>query len=345
MTPPAGPCTSTSESLTGLVSNYYLLLFVRFCFGAGEAGAFPNASVVIGRWVPVRSRTRAWGVIWMTSQIGAALSPLLVVPIQIRYGWRAPFFVFGLLGVAWSIAWYAWFRDSPREKAGVSEAELREIGPVAPDQHHAVQWSLAFRSPVLWRIAAIAACYGYALNFFQAWLQTWLVKGRGFSEGDLMLSSLTYAVGAVANVLGGQAGDRMVARFGLTNGRRWVGIAGLVAAACFLIAAIFAPSRNFALAFLSLSYAGILFQQPSLCALCLDTGGRHAGSVFGFMNTAGNLVSALSALVFGYIVAWTGSYDAPFIPMVVLLGLGAFLWLRVDPTRELLLSTDAATPA
>ena len=31
----------------------------------------------------------------MTSQIGAAISPLLVVPIQMRYGWRASFLVFG----------------------------------------------------------------------------------------------------------------------------------------------------------------------------------------------------------------------------------------------------------
>ena len=25
---------------------------VRFCFGAGEAGAYPNASAVIARWIP-----------------------------------------------------------------------------------------------------------------------------------------------------------------------------------------------------------------------------------------------------------------------------------------------------
>jgi MFS transporter, ACS family, glucarate transporter len=67
---------------------------------------------VIGRWMPVTKRARAWGTVWMTSQVGAALSPLLVVPIQVRYGWRAPFFVFGLLGIAWSLAWYEWPAES-----------------------------------------------------------------------------------------------------------------------------------------------------------------------------------------------------------------------------------------
>jgi hypothetical protein len=38
---------SAFTTLTGTVSNYYVLLLVRFCFGAGEAGAYPNASAVI----------------------------------------------------------------------------------------------------------------------------------------------------------------------------------------------------------------------------------------------------------------------------------------------------------
>jgi MFS family permease len=326
---------SAFTTLTGTVSNYYVLLLVRFCFGAGEAGAYPNASAVIARWIPAARRTRAWGIVWMTSQVGAALSPLLVVPIQIRYGWRAPFFVFGLLGVAWSLAWYAWFRDSPHEKSGVTEAERREIGSAPGLARHGMPWAAALRRPALWRIAAIGACYVYALGFLQAWLQTYLVKGRGFTELALVLSSLTYVVGAVSNGLGGVAGDWMVRRHGLRNGRRWLGVAGLSAAALFLTAAIFAPGGGLALVSLSLAYGGILFQQPTLCALCLDVGRKNAGAVFGFMNTAANAASALSAVIFGYLVGYFGNYNTPFIPMVALLALGALLWLQVDPTSEL----------
>jgi MFS family permease len=189
--------------------------------------------------------------------------------------------------------------------------------------------------PALWRIAAIGACYVYALGFFQTWLQTYLVKGRGFTEAALVLSSLTYVVGATANGLGGLAGDWMVRRHGLRSGRRWLGVTGLSAAALFLTAAIVAPSGNLALAFLSCAYGGILFQQPTLSALCLDVGRKHAGSVFGFMNTASNAASALSAVVFGYMVGYFGNYNAPFVPMVGLLTLGAALWLQVDATRDL----------
>ena len=64
-------------------------------------------------------------------------------------------------------------------------------------------------------------------------------------------------------------------------------------------------------------------------------GRKNAGAVFGFMNTAANLASALSSVVFGYLVGYFGNYNAPFIPMVALLVVGAVLWLQVDPTVEL----------
>ena len=124
-----------------------------------------------------------------------------------------------------------------------------------PDlQHHGMPWAAALRHPPLWRIAAIGACYVYTLGFFQSWLQTYLVKGRGFTEAALVLSSLTYLVGAAANGLGGVVGDWAVRRYGLRNGRRSLGVAGLGAAALFLTAAIFAPGGNLALVFLSLAY-------------------------------------------------------------------------------------------
>jgi ACS family glucarate transporter-like MFS transporter len=149
---------SAFTTFTGIVSSYSILLLVRFCFGAGEAGAYPNASAVIGRWIPAGKRTRAWGAVWMTSQVGAALSPLLVVPLQLHYGWRASFFVFGILGLAWSVTWYVWFRDSPHEKAGVTEEELREIGLPRESRSHALPWRTSLRLPSMWRMAGICAC-------------------------------------------------------------------------------------------------------------------------------------------------------------------------------------------
>ncbi len=136
---------SAFTSLTGAVSNYYLLLLTRFLFGAGEAGAFPNASIVVSRWYPASKRASMAGVLLMASQVGGAIAPLLIVPIQMRYGWRASFFLFGAVGVVWATVWFWWFRDSPAEKPGVSQAELDSVKAVVPNPH-GFAWRLAFRS-------------------------------------------------------------------------------------------------------------------------------------------------------------------------------------------------------
>ena len=93
---------SAFTALTGTMTSYAPLLVTRFLFGAGEAGAFPNASVVVSRWFPPSQRATISGVTLMASQIGGGLAPLLVVPIQMRYGWRASFYVFDVLGVIWA---------------------------------------------------------------------------------------------------------------------------------------------------------------------------------------------------------------------------------------------------
>lgn len=326
---------SVFTSLTGAVSNYFVLLLVRFCFGIGEAGAYPNASVVIGRWIPVQNRARAWGIVWMMSQIGGAISPLLVVPIQAHFGWQTSFYLFGFVGIIWGSYWYWWFRDSPSEKAGVTKSELEELRGTSIHKHEGLPWGVALRSSNLWRLMAIAACYVYVLSFFQSWFQTYLVRGRGYSEGDLLLSSLPYVVGAGGNFAGGVTSDWLVRRLGLKTGRRMVGVVGLGAAAVFLTSTILTTNNTLVLIFLSLVYGGLTFQQPNICAVCLDVGRRHAGAVLGFGNTAANAASAVSSVVFGYLVGHFSSYNAPLIPMVLTLCVGTLLWLTVDPTREL----------
>ena len=335
---------SVFTSLTGLVTSFYPLLFIRFLFGAGEAGAYPNASIAVARWFPVHERGRACGIFLMASQLGGAFAPLLVVPIQLHYGWRASFYVFGILGVAWSAVWYRWFRDSPAEKPGVTHAELEETRGLIAKANHALPWKIALRSANLWATMCVAGCYMYTYYFFQSWFHTFLVKARGFSENDLLLSSLPFLVGASANLGGGLASNALVKRVGLKWGRRSIGAVGMGSAALCAAAVMFTQQRLGTLVLLSLMYGGITFQQPTMFAVCLDIGGAYAGAVVGAMNTASQIGSFVSSLAFGYLVGRYGNYNMPFIPMAALLLLGAWLWTKVDPTQQLIPGTQTAIP-
>jgi ACS family glucarate transporter-like MFS transporter len=315
---------SIFTALTGAVSAYPLLLAVRVLFGAGEAGAFPNASVAISNWFTPTTRGRAFGLFTMCSQIGGALSPLLVLPIQQAFGWRMSFYVFGTLGVLWSIVWFWQFRDYPFQSRRT------------PAHEHA-SWRPILISPNLWAIMALTFGYVYTMSFYQTWFHTYLVKGRAFSEHALSLSALPYVFGAAANLLGGLTCDWLAARVGVKWSRRGVGIAGLLLAAISVTSAVFATNQLAVILCFSLAYAGITFQQPVVWTACLDIGGTRAGAVSGFMNTAGQFGGALSSAIFGYMVKASGNYDAPLIPMAVLLAIGMLLWGKVDVTTRIAL--------
>ena len=45
-------------------------------------------------------------------------------------------------------------------------------------------------------------------------------------------------------------------------------------------------------------------------------------------------------VTFGYLVGYFGNYNAPLVPMVALLCVGAWLWLRIDPTVQLIEEND-----
>lgn len=324
---------SAFTALTGASTSFAALLVARFFFGAGEAGAFPNSGVVVARWFAPAQRATLSGLILMASQIGGALAPLLVVPIQLRYGWRASFFTFAVLGVAWAGTWYFWFRDSPEEKAHSPASETQARAPHAP--HYRFPWRLAFQSKSALALLITAFCYVYVYNFFQTWFHTFLVKGRGFSEENLLLSALPYAVAAIANIAGGVASDAMVRWKGAKAGRRALGASSLAVAGTFTIAAMIARRQALTIVLLTVVYAAITFQQSGVFGVCLDIGHKYAGAVIGLMNTSAQVGGLVGSVAYGYIVERFASYDAPFVPMAGLLFLGALMWLKIDASEEL----------
>jgi sugar phosphate permease len=333
---------SVFTSLTGAVSNFFVMLFTRFMFGAGEAGAYPNCSSSISRWFPQAERARAHSVVWMASRIGGAISPLLVVPIQQAWGWRASFYIFGVVGIVWALLWYWWYRDHPSQKAGVTKQELEEIGATAvPQAHHGLPWNLALQDGNLWKIMLMYHTYCWGSYFYLGWLPTYLRKGRGLTEDEMkIMAALPFLVGACGNLFGGWLSDRLVKPIGLTWGRRSVGAMGLALSAVFMLLAALTPNKFMAVLFLTLGYGSMDCMLPVSWAVCLDVGRKYAGSVSGAMNMAGQIGSFASSVAFGYIVtAFGGNFNAPLFPMAALLFISALIFLRIDPTKQLIPET------
>ncbi len=209
---------------TAAVWSYTSMLAIRFLFGAGEAGAWPNAARTFSRWIPAHERGRVQGVFFAGAFLAGGLTPALVAVLEPRLGWRGVFACFGLVGFVWAAAWYRWFRDEPAEHPAVGPAELALITAGRGDAaRHGVDGhtlrALAV-SPSAW-----ALCLGYFSNsygsyFVMTWLPTYLAERRGFTAGSLALySGLPMLLSVVSGLLGGIATDLLARRHGLRIGR------------------------------------------------------------------------------------------------------------------------------
>jgi ACS family glucarate transporter-like MFS transporter len=323
---------------TGLVTGLGMLLLVRFLFGAGEAGAFPGATSAIVRWFPAQEHSRAQGVVLMATRVGGMLAPLLVVPMQQAWGWRANFFVFAGLGLLWSVAWLTWYRDRPADQPSLSSGELRLIqagGGAASGAPPRVAWRKVVARADFWRLLVTYHTYSWGAYFYIGWLHTYLQKGRGFDENQMKVwSAIPFAMGALGNLAGGALSDILVRRHGLRFGRRVVGTAGLAFGSVFLFATALARDRTSTAIFLGLGFFSIDCFLPVSWAMAADLGRRSAGSISGAMNMAGQLGAFVSSVVFGYLVQATGgNYNRALLPLAVMTAVAAVIAAAIDPTR------------
>jgi MFS family permease len=334
--------------LTAAAWSYASLLATRFLFGAGEAGAFPNAARTISRWFPAAERGTAQGVFFAGAHLAGGLTPMLVSVLLAFLPWRAVFLVFGLVGFAWVALWARWFRDEPADHPEVGDAERSyiESGRAAASSHR-MGWDglrriLTDRSLVALCLMYFTQAYGFYFNL--TWLPTYLAD-RGLTASRIgvwagVLAGLPLILSALADLLGGVTTDRLARARGLRIGRCAVGFGSLLVAGLALIAGATAENAILAALLIALAGAADSFLLGAAWGACQDLGGSNAGLVAGCMNTAGQVGAILSPIILP-------RFADPMVPLCLAGGLyllGAFCWLFVDPSRPILVVAGPPGP-
>ena len=325
---------------TGLSWNYPSLLAIRFLFGAGEAGAWPNAALAFSRWIPTRERGRAQGFFFAAAHLSGGITPLLVAAMLPVMSWRAIFATCGAVGFLWCAAWYQWFRDEPREHKGVNaaEAELIEADRRIVVHKHAGGgvWRALATTPNVWFLCLAYFSNSYGSYFVMTWLPTYLSEQRHFEKESLSLfSGLPLLLSVFGDLSGGAVTDWMTRRFGLRVGRSAVCVAGYTVAGAAMFASVYSATPVLAACLIAVAVAASMFTLSATWAACMDIGGEHTAVLSASMNTTGQLGSILSPVVTGWVVSRFSDWQAPLVIMGVLYLLSAVLWMTVDANKRL----------
>lgn len=324
---------SAFTAATAAATGFVQLALTQFLFGAGESGAYPNASGAIARWFPKAERARAQGAVWAASRVGGALSPLLVVPLLRAIGWRGMFCVFAAFGLIWAALWRRWFHDRPAEQPGISREELAEIGSAPPPRHGADVWRALLGSRQTWLLIGMYWCYVWGSWFYFSWFPTYLVRGAGFSESQMgVLSALPFLLGCAGNLTGGWLSDRLAARYGLKMARCGQACSSLALSSLLIGALAFAHGKALIVVLASLGFGVLDLMLPAAWSLCLDLGRAHAGVLTATMNTAGLAGGFVCTVLFGYMVRATGGgYRLPLCVIAAMVMASAAIFALIDP--------------
>ena len=299
---------SLFTAFTGMAGGLASLLIIRFMFGIGEAGSSPCSTGVISRWFEKHEVGKAQGYVWAASRMGGALTPFVVIPVMITVGWRAAFYLLGALGVVWAVVWYFYYR----EKSIETIESMETIDSMETIKKPSLNWRHVLSNRQFWIICAMYFFYAFGSWFFFSWFPTFMELGRGFEKSELTYAiAVPFIMSMVGNISGGYLTDRLSRRYGLKIGRKALGSSALAISAVCMFLAAFIPGKMAVFIFLSLCFGIFDLMLPSAWALCIDLGKKHAGSISGAMNTAGNIGGFCCGILFGYLVESSGNYNLP----------------------------------
>jgi MFS transporter, ACS family, glucarate transporter len=293
-----------------------LLIVLRFLFGMGEAGAYPNITRALHNWFPTNQTATAQGWVWMSGRLMGGLTPMIWTLIVVGttsmsplVSWRGAFILFGMIGVAWCVAFWWFFRDHPHDHPSVNAAERTEIerGREASEAlHTGIPWRSFLRSGNLWLLCLMYFCMAYGWYFNITYLPSYL-KDRFQLDPRSLVGAIYQGgplwIGAFSCLAGGILVDWLIRRTGdRKRTRRIVGATAETLCALGWIAAIFAP--NVHLFFLAISLAALCndLTLASAWATCQDIGQRYTAVTAACMNTVGTLGAAVAGWLTGTLV-------------------------------------------
>lgn len=341
---------SVLTMITGMATGLIMLIVVRFLFGAGQAGAFPNAIKSVQRWFPAERRGPALGIMLMSALIGGAVAPLVAEGLIRLCGWRWAFVALGTPGILWGACFYWWYRDDPGQHRSVNEAErhLISAGRAAAahgHEHPAIPWGKVLTSANIWLMGGIGTCCAFTTYLFFSWYSTYLQLGRrldsGFASG---LASMVLISGAIGSFSGGHLSDMLVR---LTGERKWsrrlLATPALAAAAGCMICSIQFDDPWLAAIFASGACYAVHVTLPAGWCVVTEISGPHVGALWGLLNSLGVPGAIASQLFLGRFVdhlhelGYYGrqQWDPAFYVYAVLLLIGAVAWLFIDPEKRI----------
>jgi MFS family permease len=314
---------SLATALTGATVGFATMLVMRLMLGVGESVMFPASSKIMAQHLPEHARGFANGLMNAAMRWGSAIGTVAAGFLMARWGWRPAFVALGVAGLLWLPAWSRW-------KAPDGRGVVHAHGP-------APSYASILKRRTFWGAAGGHFCANYLVYFLMSWLPYYLVHERGLSmERMAVAASALWVVDSLASIGTGTVADLCI-RAGVTptRARKWAMAVGFTLAAVSLFGCAIGSERTY-LWWLLACAVGSGAANAGTFAFAQTLAGPHAaGKWVGVQNGIANMAGVTGPALSGFLVDWTGHFEAAFaVAALITLG-GAFCWcVGVDRVEQ-----------
>ena len=333
---------SLATILHAFMSSVAGLFSARLALGLAEAPCFPTNSRILSTWFPQTERARANSVYAVGQYVGLGFMIPVLTYIVAAFGWRALFFIFGALGVAYAVVWHLAYRE-PNESKRVNEAELAHIaaggGLEARGNRVVLSWAAVktlLRTRQILGASIGQFCGNSTLVFFLTWFPSYLATERGMDWLQSgFAASLPYIGASVGVLVGGAVSDGIIRRTGsATLGRKIPIVVGLLLTSTMVLAN-FTPSNTLVVAIMSVAFFGQGMVNLGWTLIADVAPKELMGLTGGIFNLCANLAGIVTPLVIGFVLGATGSFYGAltYIAALGLVGAAAYVFILGEVRR------------
>jgi ACS family hexuronate transporter-like MFS transporter len=193
-----------AHALAGTVQQF---VAARIVLAAGESVSTPAGVKAATIYLPLRTRSLAIGLINTAPNIGAILTPVLIPPFALAFGWQAAFVVTGSLGFAWLIGW------------ALATRNLQPLGHV-PERAR-VAWGVLLGDRRTWTVIGAKALTDCVWWFVLFWMPDFFNRRFAMGQGAIGWPiAIIFSLAALGAMTSGAVYPVLLSRGFTVNGAR-----------------------------------------------------------------------------------------------------------------------------
>ncbi|CAF0886174.1 unnamed protein product [Rotaria sordida] len=308
------------------------LIVIRILQGACSGFIYPSLHCMWSKWAPKSDKSKLATFAFSGGYVGTFTAMMLGGLIAVHWSWEWVFYLSGVLGLAWTLAWFYLTAESPSTHPTISDEEATYIqGNLIQvvSRKYTIPWKDMLISLPVWAIILAHFGTNWCIYVMFTELPTFINQALHYRVDTAgLLAAIPWLPLAISLYAAGFLSDRLTEKYSTLYIRKLVMCISFITIvlALLLVTLLGVKHRVLIIIGIVIAITGCGPAWASFGVNHLDIGAQYAGILMGLSNTLGSLAGVLAPIITGYMVSdpeskreWNGIFMISILICILVL--------------------------